>query len=175
MVKQLHGFVGSGAFCLNLYVDADFAGCLDTARSTSGMFLTLAGDGWSFPLEWGFKRQSCVAHSTPEAEFVALAKGLRGAALPLSILLENVTKHPVMIKAFEDNTSTIQIVTKGRSPALRHLSKTHCVSLAWVAEVCNGPDVEILHIATDLELADSFTKSLDRTKREHALTQLKVF
>jgi hypothetical protein len=63
-LRLLRGCVGSGVSSLKLYCDADFAGCLDTARSTSGLWLVLAGDGWSFPLEWGSKRQTCVAHST---------------------------------------------------------------------------------------------------------------
>ncbi len=91
----LRGFVGSGPITLRLFCDADFAGCLETARSTSGMWLVLAGEDWNFPLEWGSKRQSSVAHSTPEAELVSLAKGLREAALPLCHLIEQVTKTDV--------------------------------------------------------------------------------
>ena len=66
--KLLRGYIGSGKSELRLYCDAGFAGCLDTARSTSGLWLVLKGDNWEFPLEWGSKRQSCVAHSTPEPD-----------------------------------------------------------------------------------------------------------
>jgi hypothetical protein len=66
----MRGFIGSGPISLQLYCDADFAGCLETACSTSGLWLTMSGPGWDFPLEWGSKRQTCVAHSTPEAELV---------------------------------------------------------------------------------------------------------
>ena len=124
--KLLRGFVGSGDVYLNLYCDADFAGC---------DWLTLSGDDWSFPLEWGSKRQTCVSHSTPEAELVSLAKGLREAGLPLRTLLETVLDKTIIMKVQEDNMSTIQIINKGRSPALRHLAKTHRVSLAWVSEL----------------------------------------
>ena len=174
-LRLLRGCVGSGVSSLKLYCDADFAGCLDTARSTSGLWLVLAGDGWSFPLEWGSKRQTCVAHSTPEAELVSLAKGLREAALPLCHLLEQVTNKTVHIEALEDNMSTIQIVNKGRSPALRHLAKTHRVSLAWVREVCSSSGVSLVHCPTDVQLADSFTKALERVKFDAALLQLSIF
>ena len=35
---------------LTLYSDADFAGCLDTAKSTSGVFIALTGPNSFFPL-----------------------------------------------------------------------------------------------------------------------------
>jgi hypothetical protein len=172
--RLLRGYVGGGKISLKLYCDADFAGCLETARSTSGMWLVLAGPDWSFPLEWCSKRQTCVAHSTPEAELVALAKGLRESALPLSSLLEQVLKTDIVIEALEDNMSTIQIINKGRSPALRHLAKTHRISLAWVAEVCSSDGIVLSHCPTDVQLADSFTKSLDRVKFDIALDQLNI-
>jgi hypothetical protein len=173
----LHGFVGGGEITINMFVDADFAGCLDTARSTSGLWCVLGSKGgeWSFPLEWGSKRQSCVAHSTPEAELVALAKGLRESALPLCSLLDVVLKRNVHVFVNEDNTSTIQIVNKGKSPALRHLAKTHRISLGWVAEVCKGESITLQHCDTALQLADSFTKPLDRVKHQSALKQLNIF
>ncbi len=78
------------------------------------MWLVLAGPDWSSPLEWCSKCQSCVAHSTPEAELVALAKGLRESALPISLLLEQVLKTDIVIEALEGKMSTIQIINKGR-------------------------------------------------------------
>ena len=71
--------------------------------------------------------------------------------------------------------STIQIVNKGRSPALRHLAKTHRVSLAWVHEVCSSSGVSLVHCPTDVQLADSFTKALERVKFDAALLQLSIF
>ena len=34
---------------VHLYVDADFAGCLETSRSTSGVYLCIQGPGTAFP------------------------------------------------------------------------------------------------------------------------------
>ena len=55
---------------LHLYNDADFAGCNDTGRSTSGVWLALEGEHTSFPIAAMSKRQTSVSHSTPEAEIV---------------------------------------------------------------------------------------------------------
>ncbi len=56
---------------LDLYGDADFAGCVDTQKSTTGAFMALVGNHTFFPQSAVSKRQGCVSHSTSEAEIVA--------------------------------------------------------------------------------------------------------
>ena len=70
---KLKGHIGDNPKDLNitLYSDADFAGCFDTAKSTSGVFIALTDPNSFFPLNAISKKQSCVSHSTPEAEIVA--------------------------------------------------------------------------------------------------------
>ncbi len=50
------------------YVDADYGGCRDTRRSTSGYVFTMARGA----ITWSSKRQATVALSTIEAEYVAM-------------------------------------------------------------------------------------------------------
>ena len=52
------------------YVDADYGGCRDTRRSTSGYVFTMAGGAVS----WSSKWQATVALSTVEAEYVAMSR-----------------------------------------------------------------------------------------------------
>ena len=52
------------------YVDADYGGCRDTRRSTSGYVFIMAGG----PVTWSSKRQTTVALSTVEAEYVAMSR-----------------------------------------------------------------------------------------------------
>jgi hypothetical protein len=49
------------------YSDADFAGCVDTKKSTSGYIFTLAGGA----ISWKSSKQTVTASSTMQAEFVA--------------------------------------------------------------------------------------------------------
>ena len=51
------------------YSDSDWGGDLDDRKSTSGYFFQI-GSG---PVSWRSKKQSCVALSTAEAEYMALA------------------------------------------------------------------------------------------------------
>ena len=50
------------------FVDADYAGDIDTCRSTSGYVFTMARG----PVSWSSKRQATVALSTMEAEYMSL-------------------------------------------------------------------------------------------------------
>ena len=122
-----------------------------------------------FPLEWGSKRQTAVSHSTPEAELVSLAHSFRTAGLPLQHLCETVLDCPVRINAHEDNEATIKVLAKGKSPALRHLVKTHRISLAWVSAVSEEDGVTLRYCKTADQLADGFTKALDRVKFQAAV------
>jgi len=52
------------------FVDADYGGCRDTRRSTSGYVFSMAGGA----VTWSSKRQATVALSTVEAEYVAMSR-----------------------------------------------------------------------------------------------------
>lgn len=55
------------------YADADFAECRESRKSHSGFILMLGG-----PISWVCCRQSCVALSSTEAEYVATDGGVQG-------------------------------------------------------------------------------------------------
>ena len=49
------------------YSDADYAGCVDSRKSTSGYIFTLAGGA----ISWKSSKQTITASSTMQAEFIA--------------------------------------------------------------------------------------------------------
>ena len=159
------------------YPDADLAGAFDSARSTSGGFVGLAGDaGTSVPLEWYSKRQTATSHSTTEAELVSASKMLREHLLPQQILWEAMLGRPVSAKLFEDNQSTITTILNGYSQQLRFLAKHHRISLSLVHEICTDAlnSIALEYIPTDLQKGDLMTKGLDRGKLEKALELVKL-
>ena len=81
---KLKGHIGDSNkdLTLTLFSDADFAGCLDAAKSTSGVLIALTRPNAFFPLSAISKKQPCVSHSTPEAEIVAADLAIRTEGLP---------------------------------------------------------------------------------------------
>ena len=60
---------------------------------------------------------------------------------------------------FEDNEAVIKMIIKGRSPTMRHVSRTHGVALDWLFDRINSdPKIQIKYIDTKNQLADILTK-----------------
>ena len=81
---KMEGYIGDDPkdLRLQLFADADFASDLATRKSTSGLFLALAGPHSFFPLTAAGKKQSAVSHSTPEAGIVAADTAIRTLGIP---------------------------------------------------------------------------------------------
>jgi hypothetical protein len=159
---------------LVLYVDADFAGDRQDAKSTSGGYLVLQGPSAFFPICWTSKKQTSVSRSTTEAELVSLAYSLFGEAIPMLSLWERLLKRPVTLRILEDNEATIKVIKKGYSSKLRHLSRTQRVNIASIHESLLDPQVILQYVESSKQAADVFTKSLDPQKWGNALSLLGV-
>ena len=157
--KQLVGYVGDpiAALCPHLYTDADLAGCPDTQRSTSGVYACAIGPNSRFPLAAVSKRQGSVSHSTPEAELVALDHGLRTVALP-SLDIWDVFAPMAKLCVHEDNDVAIRVTRSGRNQTMRHLGRTHGVSIRWLYEQYRAGVFDLRYEPSATMAADIFTK-----------------
>ena len=95
---------------LAFYADGDFAGCVESLRSTSRGHLNLQGPNTRFPLSGSSKRQTCVSHSTPEAEIVAADVAMRAMGLPALKLLQRIVKKSPNFVFYDDNKAMIGVV-----------------------------------------------------------------
>ena len=60
---------------------------------------------------------------------------------------------------FEDNEAVIKMIMKGRSPTMRHVTRTHRVALDWLFDRINfDPKIQIRYVDTKNQLADILTK-----------------
>lgn len=68
-------FTNQGETRLIGFVDSDFANCEDSRKSTTGYVFLFAGA----PISWSSKRQSTIAQSTMDAEYIAASEAARDA------------------------------------------------------------------------------------------------
>ena len=76
-----------------------------------------------------------------------------------------------LLSVFEDNEAVIKMIIKGRSPTMRHVSRTHRVALDWLFDRINlDPKIQIKYIETKKQLADILTKgNFTRDEWNHLL------
>ena len=81
------------------------------------------------------------------------------------------SRQEALLYVFEDNEAVIKMIIKGRSPTMRHVSRTHRVALDWLFDRINlDPKIQIKHIDTKNQLADILIKgNFTRNEWNHML------
>ena len=85
-------------------------------------------------------------------------------------------RQEALLFVFEDNEAVIKMIIKGRSPAMRHVSRTHRVALDWLFDQINlDSKIQIKYIDTKNQLADILTKgNFTRDEWNHLLTLFNI-
>ena len=83
----------------------------------------------------------------------------------------NSSRQEALLYVLEDNEAVIKMVIKGRSPTMRHVSRTHRVALDWLFDRINlDTKIRIKYIDTKNQLADILTKgNFTRDEWNHLL------
>ena len=172
---ELYGTIGTAdlSTCeIQLSPDADLNGDMETTKSTSGLWVELTStDGLrSWPIAWRSKRQGSTASSTPEAETISMATGLKGEGLPMQDLFSTALGRDVHLRCLEDNTTAISAARAGYSPALRHLPRTERISVGVLYEILvEREDCTLQYQPSAEHKGDMFTKRLDPVTFEAAI------
>ena len=85
-------------------------------------------------------------------------------------------RQEALLYVFEENEAVMKMIMKGRSPTMRHVSRTHTVALDWLFDRINlDSKIEIKNIDTKKQLADILTKgNFTRDAWNHLLTLFNV-
>ena len=85
-------------------------------------------------------------------------------------------RQEALLYVFEDNEAVIKMIMKGRSPTMRHVSRTHRVALDWLFDRLNqDPKIQIKYIDTKNQLADILTKgNFTSDEWNHLLTLFNI-
>jgi hypothetical protein len=150
---------GGAAVLLSGYCDADWAGDLDERKSTTG-YAFYIGVGL---VSWNSKRQTTVALSTAEAEYMSATQAVK-EALWLKQLLTEIgftQSHPILIHS--DNQGCIALT---KNPAYHSRTKHIDIRHHFIRDSVEVGDIELQYCATDDMVADVLTKALARDKHE---------
>ncbi|GJX41931.1 retrovirus-related pol polyprotein from transposon TNT 1-94, partial [Tanacetum coccineum] len=127
------------------------------SKSTTGWIFTLGGGA----VCWGSKKQTCITHSTMEAEFLALAAAGKEAEWLRNMLLD-IELWPQSMPAISlhcDSQSTLsRAYNKVYNGKSRHISLRH----AYIKELISSGIIFIEYIRSCKNLADPFTKGLPK-------------
>jgi len=140
------------------FCDADFAGDVDTRRSTTGYAFLLHGGA----ISWSSRLQSTVAVSTVEAEYMSAAAAVK-EALWLRVLLAELGIDAKPMRVYCDNQGALKLL---KHPIASQRSKHIDVLYHFAREKVMLNEVEFVYCATDSMVADIFTKPLNRSKFE---------
>ncbi|CAJ2674023.1 unnamed protein product [Trifolium pratense] len=150
-----------GRDALEGYVDADYAGNIDTRKSLSGFVFTLFGTA----VTWKANQQSVVALSTTQAEYIALVEGVK-EAIWLKGMIGEMGISQGCVKIHCDNQSAIHLANH----QVYHERTKHIdIRLHFVRDMIETKEIMVEKIASEENPADMFTKSLPRAKFKHCL------
>ena len=84
----------------------------------------------------------------------------------------NSSRQEALLNVFEDNEAVIKMIIKGRSPTMRHVSRTHRVALDCLFDRINlDSKIKIKYIDTKNQPADILTKgNFTRDEWNHLLS-----
>ena len=138
------------------YCDSDWAGCRETRKSTEGMVFLLAGGA----VHWRSKKQSIVATSTCEAEYIAAYSATKEAiwlSRLFASMLGQASSTPITVRV--DNKGTVQMA---HNVSINARNKHIDIRYHFVREAIGTKQVVLEHCSHTEQVADTLTKPLAR-------------
>ena len=134
------------------YTDSDFAGDLDTRKSTSGYVFLLANAA----VTWKARQQTNVAKSSTEAEYVALSEA-GSEAIWLRLLLKELG-HPQESTCIyiDNNASNDWAHDAEKHQRTKHIDIHH----HYIRELVDNKQIVVLRVDSKENTADILTKPL---------------
>lgn len=154
-------------FTLKTFIDVDWAGCVEDRKSTSGGAFFLENR----LVSWLSKKRDCIAQSTVESKYVAIANNYTQVIWMKHMLKDIGVTFEELIVIYCDNTSTINM-----SKNLVMYSKTKHISIKYhfLRDKVVGKEVRLEYVSTKEQIVDIFTKTLPKDAFEYLRGMLGV-
>ncbi|GKB46392.1 hypothetical protein Tco_0897145 [Tanacetum coccineum] len=151
-------------FDLVAYTDSDYAGASLDRKSTTG--------GCQFLgcrlISWQCKKQTVVANSTTEAEYIA-ASNCCGQVLWIQNQLLDYGYNFMQTKIHIDNESTICIV---KNPVFHSKTKHIEIRHHFIRDSNEKKLIQMIKIHTDQNVADLLTKAFDVSRFQYLIASI---
>ncbi|GJU58858.1 putative ribonuclease H-like domain-containing protein [Tanacetum coccineum] len=151
-------------FYLEAFTNSDYAGASLDRKSTTG--------GCQFLgrrlISWQCKKQTIVANSTTEAEYVAAANCC-GQVLWIQNQLLDYGYNFMNTKIFIDNESTICIV---KNPVFHSKTKHIEIRHHFIRDSYEKRLIQVIKIHTDHNVADLLTKAFDVSRFQYLIASI---
>jgi hypothetical protein len=142
------------------YSDADWAGDLDTRYTSTSGYVFQYGNG---TVSWSSKRQSTVAKSSTEAEYVALSSATQEAIWLRRLMKDFGGQVDTATTIYEDNQGAIELAKNAKyHNRTKHIDICH----HFVREKVVSNEIKVSFCPTEDMVADIMTKGLSRVTFE---------
>ena len=138
------------------FSDSDWAGNKDGRKSTGAYIFMLAGA----PVSWRSKRQSVVALSSTEAEYIAAANAAREAIYLRKLLADMEFPQEETTVVYEDNQGAIKLAnSNGVNQRTKHIDEKY----HYVKDMVEKKEIKLEYLSTSEMLADCLTKAIGKS------------
>lgn len=135
------------------YADANWAEDRSDRKSNTGFIIFVCGGAVS----WCSRKQTCVALSSTEAEFMALCEATKEVVWTRRLLQELGEKLDQPTIIYEDNQSCLKLIeTEKLSSRSKHIEPKKF----FIKQHIDDKEVQGMYCSTELMLADMLTKPL---------------
>lgn len=137
------------------FTDADWANGADR-KSYTGYMFKLGRN----VVSWGCYKQSCIALSSTEAEYIALSEAAKEAVYVRAVLTE-LTGQSNTVTLYSDNQSAAKLAT---NPVFHKRSKHVDIRYHYIREAVDNGVITLSYMPTEQMTADVLTKALPPCK-----------
>lgn len=162
IIKYLKGTMRYGLYFpaqqdiqLLAFSDADFAGDVETRKSTTGLVLKLSES----TISWSSQKQKVVALSTTEAEYVAASQAVKEIIWIKSLLRSLQVLRGLKTTLYIDNQSALKLI---KNAEFHKRTKHIDVRYHFIRDKYSADEFLLEHVASKDQQADILTKPLVR-------------